>query len=385
AAEVARLQEAVAAAQRQFDTSWSLGSAAAVEAVLAELDARVAAAAEAGDAVRAARGTRDRAAAEVEASRHALAAAAEALRAARDPLVSLGAPGTTDDPLVGWAALAEWAAGARVEREAASPAAERAAATAGATADEAARAADDADAEVVARRHEATAAARAAQQARGRVEALDERTVALRTALAGAPSPEQVEADLGRRDELEASARAADAALRQARTVRAAAEEAAGEVRRELAAGWEALRGARDPLVALGAPALLGDDLALAWSALTSWARGEAAERAGRLPAAVAAVTAAGTQLDAVQARLGAALAAEGVAVGGSRADGQDGRAEPVSAGSAVAAVAASLAHAEAVRDRLAERQAEAAGKRAAQADAEERQQVARMLGGLLR
>ena len=382
AAEVARLQEAVAAAQRQFDASWSLGSAAAVEAVLAELDARVAAAADAGDAVRAARGTRDRAAAEVEASRHALAAAAEALRSARDPLVSLGAPGTTDDPLAGWSALAEWAAQARVEREAALPAAERAAATAGATADEAARVADDADAEVVARRHEATAAARAAQQARGRVEALDERTVALRTALAGAPSPKQVEADLVRRDELEASARAADAALRQARTARATAEEAAGEVRRELAAGWEALRGARDPLVALGAPALLGDDLAVAWSALMSWARGEAEQRAGRLPAAVAAVTAAGTQLDAVQARLGAALAAEGLATGGS---GPGGRAGTISAEAAVAAVAASLAHAEAVRDRLAERRAEAAGKRAAQADAEEHQQVARMLGGLLR
>src|SRR6185295_9618312 len=112
------------------------------------------------------------------------------------PLVSLGAPGTTDDPLAGWSALAEWAAGARVEREAALPAAERAAATAGATADEAARVADDA--EVVARRHEATAAARAAQQARGRVEALDERTVALRTALTGTPSPERVEADLVR-------------------------------------------------------------------------------------------------------------------------------------------------------------------------------------------
>jgi exonuclease SbcC len=51
----------------------------------------------------------------------------------------------------------------------------------------------------------------------------------------------------------------------------------------------------------------------------------------------------------------------------------------------AEAAVAAALAGARADRGRLAERRAEAAGKRAEQADAEEAQQVAKMLGGLLR
>ena len=56
-----------------------------------------------------------------------------------------------------------------------------------------------------------------------------------------------------------------------------------------------------------------------------------------------------------------------------------------VTAEAAVAAVAAALAHAKAVRERLVERRAEAAGKRTARAEADEAQQVARMLGGLLR
>ena len=375
-----------------------LGSVAAVTAVLAELDALAAAAAAADAAVRAARRTRDRAAAEAEAIQRELASAAGALRAARDPLVPLGAPATADDPVAGWSALVEWAARARAEREAALPDAQRAAATADATADDAVRAADAADAEVVVRRREATAAARAEQQARGRVEALDERVSALRAALAGAPSPEQVDADLARRDELEASARTADAVLRRARTARAAADDAADEVRREVASGWEALRGARDPLVALGAPAVLGDDLAAAWSALASWAQREAAERAARLPAAVAAVASARSTQRAVHSRLGAALAAEGVAVsgaspavdarraaGGGTAADAPGETAAVSGEAAVAAVASALAHAEAVRARLTERRAEAAAKRAGQAEAEEMQHVARMLGGLLR
>ena len=347
-AEITRLQAAVAAANRAIDGSWSpagvsragadgatrtdhvrggasattreerLDSVEAVEAVLTELDALAAAAAAADDAARAARRTRDQAAAEAATIQRELASAASALRAARDPLVSLGAPGTADDPAAGWSALVEWAAQARVEREAALPDAERAAATAGATADDAVRTADAAGAEVVARRREATAAARTEQQARGRVEALDERVTALRAALIGAPSPEQADAELARRDELEESARAADAALRRARSACSAADDASDDVRREVAAGWEALRGARDPLVGLGAPAVLGDDLAAAWSALASWAHREAAERAARLPAAVAAAASARSTQRAVHSRLGAALAAEGVAaVGG--------------------------------------------------------------------
>ena len=200
-------------------------------------------------------------------------------------------------------------------------------------------------------------------------------------------------------DALEESARVADAALRRARSARTAADDAADDVRREVAAGWEALRGARDPLVGLGAPAVLGDDLAAAWSALASWAAREAAERAARLPAAVAAAASARSTQRAVHSRLGAALAAEGVAaVGGAPiavdarwADGDEHRRmrraspPPSPARRRWRPSPSARAHAEAVRARLTERRVEAAGKRAAQAEAEEAQHVARMLGGLLR
>ena len=408
AAQLTQLREAVTAAARSIDGTrmpggaglpGRLDDAGAVDAALAELDALAVAATEADAAARAARRTRAEAAAGVDAVQRELAAAAGALRTARDPLVPLGVPGSADDPVAGWSALVDWAAQALAERDAALPDAERAAAAAAALADEAERAAEVAVAELAARRREAAATARAEQQAQSRVDALDERVAALRAALAGAPSAEQVDADLARLDVLEASARDADAALRAARAARTAAEEAAEAVGREVTAGWEALRAARDPLVALGAPAVAGDDLAAAWSALVTWAAEESAARAAREPAAVEAATSARAAQQEVHARLASALAAEGVIVGGAAgeaaagaptegvrdAEGSSAAREPVPAEAAVAAVATALAHARAVQERLAERRAEATGKRAAQADAEEAQQVARMLGGLLR
>ena len=375
-----------------------LDDAGAVDAALAELDALAVAATQADAAARAARRTRAEAAAGVDAVQRELAAAAGALRTARDPLVPLGVPGSADDPVAGWSALVDWAARALAERDAALPDAERAVVAAAALADEAQRAAEVAVVELAARRREAAATARAEQQAQSRVDTLDERVSALRAALAGAPSAEKVDADLARLDVLEASARDADAALRATRAARTAAEEAAEAVGREVTAGWEALRAARDPLVALGAPAVAGDDLAAAWSALVTWAAEESAARAAREPAAVEAASSARAAQQEVHARLASALAAEGVIVGGASEstvagrptagvrDAEGGAArEPVPAETAVAAVATALAHARAVQDRLAERRAEATGKRTAQADAEEAQQVARMLGGLLR
>ena len=408
AAQLTQLRDAVTAAARSAGGTrmpggaglpGRLDDAGAVDAALAELDALAVAATEADAAARVARRTRAEAAAGVDAVQRELAAAAGALRTARDPLVPLGVPGSADDPVAGWSALVDWAAQALSERDAALPGAERAAAAAAALAEEAQRAAEVAVAELAARRREAAATARAEQQAQSRVDTLDERVAALRAALAGAPSAEKVDADLARLDVLEASARDADAALRAARAARTAAEEAAEAVGREVTAGWEALRAARDPLVALGAPAVAGDDLAAAWSALVTWAAEESAARAAREPAAVETATSARAAQQEVHARLASALAAEGVIVGGAAgetaagaptegvrdAEGGSAAREPVPAEAAVAAVATALAHARAVQERLAERRAEATGKRAAQADAEEAQQVARMLGGLLR
>jgi exonuclease SbcC len=363
AAEVARLRKALGGAPP---------TAGAARDELARLDALAAEAAAADSAARAARTVRDHAAAAVDGVRAEVAEAARALRAARDPLVVLRAPEVPDDdPAAGWAAMLGWSAAAAAERAVALPDARERAARASDVAARAEQAAEAALAAAAERRRAETDAARAEQQARGRVEALDERIAALRTALAGAPPAVQVEADLRRLDELEATARAADGALRTARAARARAEEAAGAVRGEVAAGREALGSARDALVPLGAPAVPGDDLAAGWAALTSWAAGESARRAEQLPAAEAAAAAARRNRDGAAGRLAAALAHEGVSA--------------VPGGTPEVAVAAALAGARAARDRLAERCAEAAAKRVERAGAEEAQQVARMLGNLLR
>jgi DNA repair protein SbcC/Rad50 len=326
--------------------------------------------------------------------------------------VALGAPAAADDPATGWAELTAWAASALAEREEKAPEAEHAMAAAARDADGARRAAEAAATDLTDRRRALMLAARAEEQARSRLEALDGRIEALRTSLTGAPTATQVDDDLARLDALEAGARTADADLRAARSARAEAEEAVEAVRREVSAGWEALRRARDPLVPLGAPAVDGDDLAAAWTVLTTWAERQTADREARLPGALAAVEAARAESAAQGARLAGMLAVEGVAagetlprgsvdrVGGtSTAGAADRTATAAEAGvtdqaagvatvsgrAAEAAVVAALAHARAVRGRLAERRAEAADKRAEQGEAEEAQQVAKMLGGLLR
>jgi DNA repair protein SbcC/Rad50 len=368
AAEVARLRDALA--------DLGFAGSESVDAELAALDRLTAQAADADATTRRARRARDEAAAGVEAVRGELAAAAEALHAARDPLVPLGAPATAvDDPAAGWDALVRWATAQVVERDAALSAAREAAARTGEESAVAARRAEAAAGEASARRREETAAARAEQQARGRVEALDERAAVLQLALAEAPSADRVEEELARLDALEAAGRSADAELRAARTARAAADDALGAVRADITAGWEALRAARDPLVPLGAPSVAGDDLVAAWAGLLSWAAAESAVRAARSAEAAAGATAARSAREAAVGRLIAVL--DGAGVGAASSADVPGSAE--------AAVAAALTGARGARDRLAERRAEAAAKRAELARAEEAQQVARMLGGLLR
>ena len=264
-----------------------LDDAGAVDAALAELDALAVAATEADAAARAARRTRDEAAAvstpsSASSRRRPARCAPRAIRSCRWACPALRTIPWPGGPRSSTGPHRRWPNGTR---RSPTPSARRPRPPR--LADEAERAAEVAVAELAARRREAAATARTEQQAQSRVDTLDERVAALRAALAGAPSAEQVDADLARLDVLEASARDADAALRAARAARTAAEEAAEAVGREVTAGWEALRAARDPLVALGAPAVAGDDLAAAWSALVTWAAEEAADRAAREPAAV--------------------------------------------------------------------------------------------------
>lgn len=408
-AEIARLRSALATAP--------VSSAAAAREAIDALDAADADAARLDADVRRARAERDRAARAVDEVRAELRRAGELLRAARDPLVGLGAPGLPDgDVASGWAALVSWAARQADERATALPAAR-------ADADAAARAASGAAAAFVAaeqalaaRRTDERAAARAEQAAGSALSALDARIADLRAALDGAPADAEAAVALARIDELDAAAAAAAAELRAAHADRGAADAALAAVERELAAGWEALRAARDPLVMLGAPAVGGDDLTAGWRTLAAWAAAGVADRDDKLPQLRADADTARAARDHAARTLAADLGRHGLGPWAGRLPAADpgaggvepaghlsagdpgaGRVEPVAGRQlddatrtrlvevAPALVAEALAGARAAHDRLVERCAEAARLRADRAQAEEAQQVARMLGNLLR
>ena len=345
----------------------------AVDEVLDGLDRLAERAATADAAVRAARQDRAvaaRAAAEIGGQ---LAAATTELRAARDRLVPFGAPPVADETvLAGWTALVTWARAEAATRDRALPEARAAAAAAEAALDGAEQQLRSAERAARDRRADETAAARAEQEARDAAAALDRRVQQLRTVLADAPTDAEAAAELARRDQLEAAAAAADAGLRAARAELRSAERAGAEVARETGTAWQALRAARDPLVPLNAPAL-PDDLGSAWTTLLDWARDRATAGDQRLAIAEAAVREAETQRWAVEGQVSADLAEHAVAVG-----------EPL-VQSAPPAVAGAVERARGEQRRVAERRAAAARIAADRDAAQATQQVARMLGGLLR
>jgi DNA repair protein SbcC/Rad50 len=352
--------------------------AEAIEAALAHLDGLAAAAQAADAAVRRARADRDTATAEVEAVRAQAAAAATALRAARDPLVALGAPAVDDaEPHAGWSTLVGWAAREADARDAELPAARaRYAEVQGIheAAEQALRSAKEAAEQ---RRREETAAVRAEQEATGLVEQLERRDRELAAALREAPSDDDAAAALARIDELEDAVRAADAALRSARAKVRGAEEAATAVEREVAVAWAELRAVRDPLVALRAPALGDDDLAAQWAKLVAWAQAAAEERTTEIRRAEETRSDAAARRGEVARRVLDDLAAHDVTLD---APGDGGE-----VGAAAMAVATALERARGAHARVVERRAAAARLTADRDAAVEAQQVAKMLGHLLR
>jgi exonuclease SbcC len=343
---------------------------AALDELLAELDRLAADIDAAATAVRTARARRAAAAGAAATIREDLVAAAAELRAARDPLVPFGAPAVAgDDVRAGWTVLLEWAADEAGAREravaparAAVDAAENALADAERTRRDAERATRD-------RRAAETAAARTEQEARDVVAATEGRAAKLRAALDGAPSDAEAAAALAVRADLEAAAAAAGAELRAAREQARSADGAAAAVGQELARAWQALRTARDPLVGLQAPALPDSDLRAAWSTLADWARARAEAGERELAAAEDEARAAGERRDLVESALVADLAAHDI---------------PLTAGPGEA-VAAALERARGEQRRVVERRAAAAGIAAEKDSAENAQQVAKLLGGLLR
>ena len=366
AGELERLRNALAGAP---------SSATAVSEALTGLDGLVAAAEQAAAALRDLHRRRDDAASAVEAVRGESAAAASALWRAREPLVPLGAPPVLDDVLAGWRELCAWADQEAAVCTVALAAARVAAAKAAEVAQGAKLAFENVECTAATRRAEETAAARGEQRARSHLDALDQRIGQLRGALETAPPDAEAEATLHRLDGLDEAVRRADAELRVARRARSAADAWLAGVGRDVAAAWDALHAARDPLVVLGAPAVIGDDLLAAWTALTGWATAAITRRDGELPDAQSAATAAREDRDAAGRRLADDVAAQGVRIPTDR---------PVAA-SVLAAVAEALAESRGLRDRIVERRADAVRLRAQRADAESVQQVARMLGNLLR
>ncbi|HKR52434.1 MAG TPA: SbcC/MukB-like Walker B domain-containing protein, partial [Pseudonocardiaceae bacterium] len=350
-------------------------SAASVSEALADLEALGTAAEQAATALREAQRRRDDAAGAVEALRGETAVAESALWTAREPLVPLGAPPVVDDVLAGWRELYAWAQQEAALRDAALPGAHDAAAAAAELARAATLKFEQVQHAATARRVEETAAARAEQRARSDLDALDQRIEHLLGAVEFAPADAEAQAVLHRLDALDEAVRRADAELRAARGARSAADARLAEVGRAVTAQWEVLHTARDPLVVLGAPAVTGDDLLAAWTVLTGWATAAITHCDGELARALSAAAAAREDRDTAGRRITDDVAAHDVPIPTDR---------PVAAG-VLAAVAEALAVSRGVRDRIMERRAEAEQLRADRAAAEEAQQVARMLGDLLR
>jgi DNA repair protein SbcC/Rad50 len=197
------------------------------------------------------------------------------LREVRDPLVAFGAPALDDTDLPGaWATLTSWAAAQADSQElvvaTVQDRAERAASTHAdaLTALQQAQAKRDAAETAYEKAVEQYELASAAQvTAAAQLRDLD-------LALADAPDLAQVKALLEVLAELEDACATAEEALTRDRTALSTAESRLSALTDARQMARAELAAARDPLVALGAPALLDDKrgLVAAWTSLLDWA-----------------------------------------------------------------------------------------------------------------
>ena len=302
-------------------------------------------------------------------------AARDALRAARDPLVQLGAPQMDTTSLAaGWTALGEWAREQERSRAANLTAAQATASEAASQHHTAAAEFSDAERALARLRAKANAALRNDQQASVKLSQATGRIAELDELLRDAPGDKQITEQLALLSQLEDAAARAGKALQAARAARAGGETAlTGLVRAEGAARSE-LSTARDRVVALGAPVLEGLGLLDAWTALVTWASGQATSREQQVQAATAEVDTTQAAVRQLTSQLSADLAEAGIEMAP----------ETVATGAA-SAVTATLERARAATSRIAERRAEAAVLRGRQQAAQDEQQIAQMLGDLLR
>ena len=304
-----------------------------------------------------------------------MVAARGVLRDARDPLVRLGAPSVNDTTLASaWACLSTWAAGQAQTRVAELTEARHGARAAASRRDKAQADFVLAEADLSRLRTDATTAAKAEQEARTRLTELIDRIAELGQLLQGAPDEDQVMAQLALRDKLETAASDADQLLLKARAERTRTERALAELERAESASRARLSAVRDPVVQFGAPALDGAGLLAGWTALATWAAREVSSRDQDIMSARDRVTAARVSVEQLTRRLSTDLAAGGIEL----------PPDAVTA-SASSAVTAALEQARAATTRITERRAQAADLIARRDAAQGEQQVARLLGDLLR
>jgi DNA repair protein SbcC/Rad50 len=235
------------------------------------------------------------------------------------------------------------------------------------------RAVSDKEKELTRARAAREVAAQASATAAGAVSGVRDRLDQVAAGLDGAPQAEEV-------DRVLAAITAADEAVSQARvTVRrrrtglATAQRDRSALADEERAAWAAFRRARDSVVALGAPAADGGDLASAWAELAAWGAARQTSSGDRLAG-----------LDAAAAELDRQVTDQTAAIASLLGEHQITGVTDVP-GRALAAVTARRGQAEASLD-AARRDAE----RATALDQrirsyQEEEQVATMLGNLLR
>jgi exonuclease SbcC len=358
------------------------GEAGRIAAAAAELQAALGArhaldeaANAAAAAVQAARSRAGAAQAELDQVQAETVTARAELRDARDPLVGLGAPAADADSLAAaWELLAGWADRLAQRRAAELAEAREAAQAAAGQRDKAQDQFGQAEADLAELRDEWANAGKAEQEAKTRLAELTGRIAELGELLCDAPDDAKITAQLALRDEREAAASATEQRLLGARSARGDAERELAGLERAEAAARSRLAAARDPLVGLGAPALDAEGLLAGWTALQAWAAGEASARDQGIVSGRERVTAAGSCVRELTGRLGADLAASGVEL-----------APEAAAPGAATAVARALERARAETRRAAERRAQAADLAARRDAAQDEQQVARLLGDLLR
>jgi exonuclease SbcC len=237
--------------------------------------------------------------------------------------------------------------------------------------DDARAAVKTAKSQVTASRKAHAEASRAAATAKAEAEGAERQSAELTAELRAAPPLAEVETVLGKRE-------AADAAVERARTRARAARRAVEGAQKERTAlgdeeqrAWAALRASRDRFVALGVPPVDGADLAAAWQGLLTWADAQRADLSGRV-----------TDLEQAERDLlaqGTSARADLVGLLGEHGVSLPDRESPE------AVLASALVNARRDLAELAEKRSRSA-KLAAEVElCREEEQVARMLGNLLK